>query len=62
MWDMVRYFNLLIGEIPRLSDDENGYGPNGKGFIAHVEIPIDVRIAFDELRKEYTGQVRSFKR
>lgn len=58
MWDMERYFNLLIGEIPRLSDDENGYGPNGKGFIAHVEIPIDVRIAFDELRKEYTGQVR----
>lgn len=58
MWDMERYISLLMGEIPRLSDDENGYGPNGKGFIAHVEIPIDVRNAFDKLCKEYTGQVR----
>lgn len=58
MWDMERYINLLMGEIPRLSDDENGYGPNGKGFIAHVEIPTDVRIAFDELCKEYKGLVR----
>lgn len=58
MWDMERYISLLMGEIPRLSDDENGYGPNGKGFIAHVENPIDVRNAFDELCKEYTGQVR----
>ena len=58
MWDMERYISLLLGEVPRLSDDENGYGPNGKGFIAHVEIPIEVRNAFDELCKEYAGQIR----
>ena len=58
MWDMERYISLLMGEIPRLSDDENGYGPSGKGFIAHVEIPMEVRNAFDELCKEYIGQVR----
>lgn len=54
MWDMERYVNLLMGEIPRLSDDENGYGPNGKGFIAHVDIPPEVRNAFDELCKVYS--------
>ena len=25
MWDMDRYVNLLMGEIPRLRDDGNGY-------------------------------------
>lgn len=58
MWDMERYISLLLGEIPRLSDDENGYGPNGKGFIAHVEIPEEVRRAFEELRTEYADLVR----
>lgn len=58
MWDIDRYISLLMGEIPRLSDDENGYGPNGKGFIAHVEIPPEVRNAFDELCKGYSRQIR----
>ena len=49
---------LRMGEILRLSDDEDGYGPNGKGFIAHVEIPMEVRNAFDVLCKEYAGLVR----
>lgn len=49
MWTMDRYSSLLLGEIPRLSDDENGYGPRGKDFIAHVDIPADVRAAFDFL-------------
>lgn len=30
MWDINRYISLLLGEIPRLSDDENGYGSKGK--------------------------------
>lgn len=58
MWGMDRYISLLLGEIPRLSDDENGYGPRGKDFIAHVDIPDEVRVAFDELCKEYDGMVR----
>lgn len=58
MWDMDRYISLLLGEIPRLCDDEHGYGPNGKGFIAHVEIPAEVRDAFHELCKEYPELVR----
>lgn len=58
MWDMERYINLLMGEIPRLTDDENGYGPKGKGFIAHVDIPDEVLSAFHELCTEYGADVR----
>ena len=58
MWDINRYISLLMGEIPRLSDNENGYGPKGKDFIAHVDIPTDVRTAFDELCDEYSELVR----
>ena len=58
MWDMERYISLLMGEIPRLSDDENGYGPKGKGFIAHIDIPPSVRNAFEELYHEYSFWAR----
>ena len=58
MWDIERYISLLLGEIPRLSDDVNGYGPRGKGFIAHVEIPSKVRNAFGELCSTYSELVR----
>lgn len=58
MWDINRYISLLMGEVPRLSDDENGYGPKGKDFIAHVDIPSEVRKAFSELRNMYSGLVR----
>lgn len=49
MWDPDRYLSLLLGEIPRLTDGPDGYGPSGKNFIAHVDIPADVREAFDFL-------------
>lgn len=58
MWDMDRYITLLMGEIPRLSDNTEGYGPNGKGYIAHVDITIEVETAFMELKKVYAGMVR----
>lgn len=58
MWDMERYISLLLGEIPRLTDDENGYGPRGRNFIAHVEIPTEVENAFALLKEEYAGLIR----
>lgn len=58
MWNMERYITLLMGEIPRLSDDAEGYGPSGKNYIAHVEVPIEVRNAFMELKKEYGSFIR----
>jgi hypothetical protein len=45
-----------MGEIPRLSDDSDGYGPHGAGFIAHVDIPAEVLTAFTYLKRQY--QVR----
>lgn len=59
MWDIERYSSLLLGEIPRLSDDENGYGPLGRNFIAHVDIPDDVREAFHFLAKLNPERIRS---
>lgn len=37
-----RFCELLVGEITRLKDDVNGYGPKGKGFIGHVDVPDGV--------------------
>ena len=53
MWEMDRYVSLLLGEIRRLTDDAQGYGPAGKGFIAHVDIPKPVQEAFLDLSKVY---------
>ncbi len=54
-WTLERYVELVMGEIPRLRDDENGYGPKGKGFIAHVDIPDAVERAYKAL-DEYFGE------
>ncbi len=51
MWKIDRYVELLMGEIPRLSDNADGYGPKGKNYIAHVDIPDEVQCAFEELKK-----------
>jgi hypothetical protein len=60
MWDLEHYVSLLLGEIPRLTDDEHGYGPNGRGFIAHVDVPDEVRRAFDDVTAELgAGAVRT---
>lgn len=53
-----RYISLLLGEIPRLTDDINGYGPKGKDFISHVDIPLNVQDAFKELCKNYSELIR----
>ncbi|KAB8077623.1 hypothetical protein BDV29DRAFT_45305 [Aspergillus leporis] len=50
LWPQDRFLDLILGEIPRLRDDEEGYGPRGKGFIPHVEVPIDVEEAWSRLR------------
>lgn len=58
MWDINRYISLLMGEVPRLLDDSNGYGPNGKNYIAHVDVPANVLKAFQELKVQYAGLIR----
>lgn len=59
MWPIERYVSLLMSEIPRLSDDAQGYGPRGRGFIAHVEVPGEVRAAFDALRAAGVAALRA---
>ena len=58
MWNLNRYISLLMGEIPRLSDDENGYGPKGKDFIATVDIPTEVIDAYNKLKNDYGNLIR----
>ena len=59
MWNVERYVSLLLGEIPRLTDDSKGYGPNGKDFIAHVDVPIKVQRAFEFVSNFYS--IRNIK-
>lgn len=58
MWTMERYISLLLGEIPRLADDAKGYGPRGKNYIAHVDIPSEVFAAHARLCRIFSGLVR----
>ncbi|WP_422731084.1 YdcF family protein [Leclercia pneumoniae] len=52
LWPVERYLSLVLGELPRLRDDINGYGPAGHDFIAHVDIPRDVEAAWQILRND----------
>ncbi|HEM6310077.1 TPA: YdcF family protein [Streptococcus suis] len=54
MWDMDRYLSLLLGEIPRLRDDEEGYGPRGANYLAYIDIPQAVEESY-QLVQEKTG-------
>jgi hypothetical protein len=52
LWTVDRYLSLLMGEVPRLRDDAEGYGPLGKDFIAHVDVPPEVEAAWQTLRDD----------
>jgi uncharacterized SAM-binding protein YcdF (DUF218 family) len=41
-WTLERFLGLVLGEIRRLRDDESGYGPRGRNYLPHVDIPEDV--------------------
>jgi uncharacterized SAM-binding protein YcdF (DUF218 family) len=57
LWPMERFVSLILGEIPRLRDDERGYGPKGRGFIAHVDVPDGVLAAFSRLAAHCHGLI-----
>jgi uncharacterized SAM-binding protein YcdF (DUF218 family) len=59
LWPMERFVSLVMGEIPRLRNDENGYGPNGRGYIVAVDIPPAVEAAYDRLLGPFGDQVRT---
>jgi uncharacterized SAM-binding protein YcdF (DUF218 family) len=57
-WEVERFVSLVLGEIPRLRDDADGYGPAGRGLIAHVDIPEPVAAAHARLASAYPALVR----
>ena len=59
LWDVEHYITLLLGDVSRLRDDEKGYGPKGKGFIPHVDIPLEVEKAFALLTSSHIGTIRT---
>ncbi|MBQ6524887.1 MAG: YdcF family protein [Atopobiaceae bacterium] len=50
MWPLDTYLGLLMGDVERLADDEGGYGPRGRDFLVHVDVPQQVQAAYTELR------------
>ena len=58
MWSAQDYIRLLMGEIPRLQDKPDGYGPRGKNYLVHVDIPDQVQEAFDSLLPTYGHLIR----
>ena len=58
LWQPEHYMSLLLSEIPRLRDDEQGYGPRGRGFIAHVDLPAEAEAAWQRLSARYARLLR----
>jgi uncharacterized SAM-binding protein YcdF (DUF218 family) len=50
IWSEQRYLELIMGEIPRLRDDINGYGPAGRNFIVHVNVPREIEECYKNLK------------
>jgi DUF218 domain len=50
-WDLNRFISLVLGEIERIRNDENGYGPKGRGFLPAVEIPADVLSSYENVMR-----------
>ncbi len=50
-WSSERFMSLILGEIPRLIDHPTGYGPKGRDFIEHVELPTAVLEAHQRLNQ-----------
>jgi uncharacterized SAM-binding protein YcdF (DUF218 family) len=54
-WPHERWVALVMGEVPRLRDGPDGYGPLGRGFIAHVDVPDAVEAAHLALLDRHPG-------
>ena len=59
LWEMSRFLSLILGEVRRLNDDENGYGPRGRDYIDHVEVPDRVMEAYRALLPAFSAYVRT---
>ena len=58
IWSRHRFTSLILGEIRRLRDDAQGYGPHGRNFIDHVDIPEPVEAAYERVAAAHPELVR----
>jgi uncharacterized SAM-binding protein YcdF (DUF218 family) len=58
IWPFDRFLSLILGEIPRLRDDVNGYGPKGRNYFGHVEIPQNVLEAYKNTAARFAHALR----
>ncbi|GAA3562003.1 YdcF family protein [Kribbella ginsengisoli] len=58
IWERERFASLVLGEIRRLRDDEDGYGPRGRDFIDHVDVPAAVEEAYRRVSDQYPALIR----
>ncbi len=56
IWSRDRFRSLLLGEIHRLSPDV--YGPNGRNYIDHIDIPPEVLAAYNRLASADPSVIR----
>ncbi len=52
-WTLDRFTALALGEVRRLRDDKDGYGPRGAGFLDHVDVPADVLAAAERVAQAF---------
>lgn len=57
MWPVRTYLEHLASEVRRLTDDKQGYGPRGRDFLVHVDVPGEVHAAARLLEKVLGGPV-----
>ena len=52
-WPDERFYELILREIPRIYDDEHGYGPNGLNYIVHADIPPEVMQSYIYIKRSF---------
>ncbi|MFC6181738.1 ElyC/SanA/YdcF family protein [Lactiplantibacillus daowaiensis] len=57
-WEPAYFTELLLGELQRLWDTPQGYGPAGAGYIRHIEIPVTVLTAYQTLLQQALNRER----
>jgi uncharacterized SAM-binding protein YcdF (DUF218 family) len=58
IWELERFASLVLGEIRRLRDNPDGYGPRGRDFIDHVDLPAAVLDAYGNIAAQRPDLVR----
>lgn len=56
-WPVERFVGLVLGEVPRLRDDAEGYGPRGRGYLPSVPIPAEVEAAWQRAHAHFSGSL-----